>query len=80
MEFDVPKYINKELHGMPPDTISLHRHMYVDDHAEIHLINKIQQIQELLTPIMDIQKEWGFITNMDKSYVLIKIQGKGCTN
>ena len=45
MDFDVPKFLNKELQELPPDTISLHRHMYVDDHAEIHQMEKYNRFR-----------------------------------
>ena len=52
--------------------------MYVDDHAEIHTITKIPQIQALIQPILEVQQDWGFSTNMSKSFALIKLQGRGC--
>ena len=59
MSFDVPKYLLPELSKYPKETISLHKHMYVDDHAEIHTITKIPQIQALIQPILDVQQDWG---------------------
>ena len=52
--------------------------MFVDDHAAIHCFTNPAEITTLIAPILDHKAEWGFTTNMDKSFALLKIQGKGC--
>ena len=77
MEFKLPTEIAEERQNLP-DTITLHQHMFVDDHAELHCFTNPAEITALITPILDHQAEWGFTTNMDKSFALLKIQGRGC--
>ena len=79
MEFKPPIAIAEELSNLF-ETISLHRHLFVDDHAEIHCFNNLAEITELISPILDLQVDWGFTTNMDKSFALLKVQGRGCKN
>ena len=57
--------------------VALHRHMYIDDHAEVHTIDLPKHIAPLVIPIIAGQEEWGLKTNMDKSFVIIQMQGRG---
>ena len=53
MEFKPPTSIAEELSNLS-ETISLHQHMFVDDHAEIHCFNNLAEIAELITPILGL--------------------------
>jgi len=77
MDFTVPKNLIEELEECTVETISLHKHMFVDDHAEIHVIQQVDEISKLIVPILEMQGPWGLATNMDKSFALVKVQGKG---
>ena len=77
MDFNIPKHLLPDAEWNKLDTISMHQHAYIDDHAEIHTIRDPSEIQRLVTPILDTQTQWGMATNMDKSYALVKLQGKG---
>ena len=78
MDFKIPKYLIPQAEWCPLDTISMHQHVYTDDHAEIHTIKEPTEIQKLITTILESQRQWGMATNMDKSFALVKLQGKGC--
>ena len=74
MSFEPPTSIilDTELMG----NIPLHRHVYIDDLAEIHAICATKEIATLVTPIISGLEEWGFATNM-KSICYHQDAGKG---
>ena len=57
MDFTIPKHLIKEAVWPPRETITMHQHMYIDDHAEIHVTQEPTHIANLITPILQIQQE-----------------------
>lgn len=77
MQFEIPKEWIPALNVHELNTIQMHKHMYVDDHAEIHCINDTKDISALIVPILEEQREWGLSTNMSKSFAMVQMQGRG---